>query len=77
MSIHASAIYRNGVLQPTKTLPLAEDERVELTIVPPSPVDDQISIDEFFRLADELAFDNEVPGLPRDFSSADVYLDHD
>jgi hypothetical protein len=77
MNIRTNAVFRNGVLQPTTKLPLAEDQRVELTIVEPTPSEPFVSIEEFFRLADELAFENASPGLPNDFSRADVYLDRD
>ena len=77
MNIRANAVYKNGVLKPTNPLPLAEDQQVALTIADPAAAEAIASTEEFFRLADEFAFDNDAPRLPRDFSTADVYLDHD
>jgi predicted DNA-binding antitoxin AbrB/MazE fold protein len=34
MPITTEAIYENGVLRPTQLLPLAEHERVRITVVP-------------------------------------------
>jgi predicted DNA-binding antitoxin AbrB/MazE fold protein len=77
MNIQANAVYRNGVLQPAKPLPLAENEQVTLTITAPHVESADVSLEEFDRLVEENAFDVDTPSLPADFSSKDIYADHD
>ncbi len=37
----------------------------------------ELSDDEFLQVLDELASEENLPSLPADFSSADIYADHD
>ena len=67
MTTHVTAIYENGVLRPTKPLPLKEGERVQFTVDVPTPANpskdalDRIrnakSFDEWITAADEAAKD--------------------
>ena len=76
--IAAEGIYRkDGTFALAAPLPLKDNQRVSLLVAPlaelPTPIDD----DEFLRLLDSLPFDEPLPGLPTDFSRADLYADHD
>jgi predicted DNA-binding antitoxin AbrB/MazE fold protein len=65
MTTHVTAIYENGVLRPTKPLPLKDGERVEFTFnIPTTEIDrdeaiqrirDAKSFDEWIAAANEAA----------------------
>jgi hypothetical protein len=79
MTIEATAVYTNGVLQLNRMLPLAEQQVVRVMIDPigldKKPED--LTQEEFEALLDEMAEDSppDTPVLPDDFSRADCYGD--
>jgi predicted DNA-binding antitoxin AbrB/MazE fold protein len=85
MSREIRAIYENGLLRPLDPIALSEHDVVSIVVLagapPAAPAHETASTaatsqgDGFELGLEGLLFDG--PGLPADFSRADIYSDHD
>jgi predicted DNA-binding antitoxin AbrB/MazE fold protein len=76
MRRNLKAVYEHGVLKPLEPIDLAEHQHVTLAIIEGDAVHGNATT-EFEHCLDKLSEGlTSLPGLPADFSRADIYAEH-